>query len=130
MVESIILKDIMPDKGIEISLIPYLLLFSIILLLIIWILYRWIKHANRNSTVLTKKETAHQYLISMTEATLNQKEGLYQFSIQMQMYLEGREDTTYLRLEEKLIPYKYHPTSQTIDPQLILEIQDYIKGLS
>ena len=130
MDEHNILKDIMPDKGIEISLIPYLLLFSIILLLILWIRYRWIKYHSKDKATLTEKEKAYHYLTSLTEATLTQKEGLYQFSIQMQMYLEGKKDPDYLRLEEKLTPYKYHATAQTIDPQLIQEIQDYIKGLT
>ena len=130
MVESTLLKDIMPDKVIEISLIPYLVLFSVILLLIIWVLFHWVEYRSKYKAIFTEREKAYQYLTSLTEKTLTQKEGLYQFSIQMQVYLEGREDPDYLRLEEKLTPYKYHPTPQTIDPQLILEIQDYIKGLS
>ena len=130
MDESTILKDIMPDKGIEISLLTYLIPFMVILLLMIWVLYRFIKYTHRNHTILTGREQALQCLRSMTTTSLMQKEGLYQFSIQMQIYLEGKEDPNYLQLEEKLTPHKYHATPQTIDPQLIQEIQDYIKGLT
>ncbi len=130
MVEHNILKDIMPDKGIEISLLTYLIPFIVILLLMIWLLYRFIKYTHRNHTILTEREQALQYLKSMTTTTLMQKEELYQFSIQMQIYLEGKKDPNYLQLEEKLTPHKYHATSQNIDSQLIQEIQDYIKGLT
>ncbi len=121
------IKDIMPSIEIPTGILPYILLATVMLLFLLFVLYHYYKKTKPHPT---PQSAALHHLQQMDFTKISDASLLYQFSLDTQCYLDGREDQAFDEIQYALIPYKYHVDAPPLDMVLRQRIHDYIKGLT
>jgi len=121
------LKDIMPSVEIPIDSLPLLVTLILLLALIAVLLLRRYK---KNRPKPTPQTEALHLLKQLDFQGEVDRELLYQFTLYTCTYLNDREDLEFERIQQALLPYKYHPDAPPVERALIQKIRSYIRGLS
>ena len=119
-------RDIIPAKEIDISYIPYLVATLVVMVAIVYLVYRYM---TQKIVVPTPKEQALSRLRALDLSGVVTKEMLYSFTLDTQIYLDGESDTTLKQILELLTPYKYHHNDVDIEPSIIAMMSSYIEEL-
>jgi len=121
------LKDIMPSIEIPIDSFPLIATLALLLALIAALLLR---RYRKNRTKPTPQTEALHLLRQLDFQGEVDRELLYQFTLYTYTYLNDREDLEFERIQQALLPYKYHPDAPPVERVLIQKIRSYIRGCS
>lgn len=119
-------KDIMPSIEIPINPFPWIVGLLAVAVLMLLLLHRY----KRPSSSPTPQTMALQHLQALNLQGAVDKEMLYRFTLLARTYLDGREDPDFEKIQQALLPHKYHPHTAPVEKELIEEIRSYIRGLS
>ncbi len=127
------LKGIMPSVEIDTGALPYLCISIALLILLIVTLWWYARHRKKRPST-PQSQALHRLKALDLQTALSQKtrsqETLYQFSIDVHCYLDGRKDTLFDEIQEALLPYKYQADAPLPGTAMIQKIDDFIKGLT
>jgi hypothetical protein len=121
------LKDIMPRVEILIDSLP--LMATLVLLLVLPAAFL-LRRYRKNRQKPTPQTEALHLLKQLDFQGEVDRELLYQFTLYTYTYLNKREDLEFEKIQQALLPYKYHPDAPPVERALIQNIRSYIMGLS
>ena len=117
----------MPDVSIPAHILSFAWPVALLCLLFGFAIFRYFR---RNRVPMSPQHRALHHLKKLELQEGVDREALYQFSLYVQQYLDGRRDEVFEEIQQALLAYKYHTEAPQIDEVLIQKMRDYIGGLS
>jgi hypothetical protein len=118
------LRDIKASQTIEISLLPYFLSLTFLILFIVGILLYFMLRTKKKPT---KKQLAIRHLKSIDFDKLEDKQIAYQFCAYGYQCLEEHYKDEFKKIEGQLEVFKYKKEIPKLDKDLKDQMIDYIK---